>query len=213
MEEGIVVELRPASGDDGPFLIEMLVEAVNWEPERDLPKARVLGDPGLSHYVAGWPRPNDGGVVAIVAGRPAGAAWWRFFAEEDPGFGFVADDVPELSVAVVGDWRGRGVGRMLVRAAQQSAAAHSRRLSLSVERANGAQTLYLSEGFRVLSSGPDSDTMICDLDSFRNRSSPMPVWRDPGKTQGRPCATQTGAMQHPALSGLARKLVGGEVRR
>ena len=172
MAEEIIVALRPAAGDDGPFLTEMLFEVVNWHSERHLPLAGILADPELSHYVVGWPRPDDGGVVAFVAGQRVGAAWWRFFTEKDPGYGFVAADVPELSVAVVGAWRGRGVGRALVRTAQRAAAAHCRRMSLSVERANRAQALYVSEGFRVLSSGPDSDTMICDLAPFRNRASP-----------------------------------------
>lgn len=167
-----VVKLRPAAGDDAPFLTEMLIDAVNWHPERHLSKARILSDPVLSRYVSGWPRPDDGGVVATVAGRPIGAAWWRFFSAEDPGYGFVEADVPELSIAVSEAWRGRGVGRMLVRAAQRAAAARNRRLSLSVERANRAQALYLSEGFRVLSRGPDSDTMVCDLDSLREPTLP-----------------------------------------
>jgi len=36
-------------------------------------------------------------------------------------------------------------------------------LSLSVERANKAQHLYCSEGFRVVASGRDSDTMVRNL--------------------------------------------------
>jgi formylmethanofuran dehydrogenase subunit A len=33
-----------------------------------------------------------------------------------------------------------------------------------MERANRARDLYLSEGFRVLSSGQDADVMIYDLE-------------------------------------------------
>lgn len=170
MAEEFIVALRPAAGDDGPLLTEMLFEAVNWHPDRHLPLADTLADPALSHYVAGWPRSDDGGVVAFAAGQRIGAAWWRFFTEKDPSYGFVAADVPELSVAVVGAWRGKGVGRALVRAAKRAMTAHCRRMSLSVERANRTQALYLSEGFRVLSSGPDSDTMICDLGSLQEPS-------------------------------------------
>lgn len=36
-------------------------------------------------------------------------------------------------------------------------------LSLSVERANPAAALYRSEGWLVIESGRDSDTMILDL--------------------------------------------------
>jgi GNAT superfamily N-acetyltransferase len=125
--------------------------------------AHVMADPELAHYVEGWPRAGDGGIVAVADLRPIGAAWWRFFPEDHPGYGFVAADVPELSIGVVAAWRGRGVGRALLRAALVAAAPHCRRVSLSVERANRAQNLYLSEGFRVVSSGPDADTMVRDL--------------------------------------------------
>ncbi len=157
------MELRPVIAADGPFLAEMLVEAVNWHPCRQVPAARVLSDPESSHYIAGWPRPGDGGLVAIADGRPIGAGWWRFFSEADPGYGFVAVDVPELSIAVVAAWRGQGVGRALLRGVKQAAAPHCRRISLSVERANDAWQLYRSEGFHVIAGGPDSDTMVCEL--------------------------------------------------
>jgi GNAT superfamily N-acetyltransferase len=164
MTQGSMIAFRPADADDTRFLAEMLLEAVNWHPERHVPMAHVMADPELAHYVAGWPRPGDGGIVALANLRPIGAAWWRFFPGGDPGYGFVAADVPELSMGVVATWRGRGVGRALLRAALAAAAPHCRRVSLSVERANRAQNLYLSEGFRVVSSGQDADTMIYDLE-------------------------------------------------
>jgi GNAT superfamily N-acetyltransferase len=165
MTEPIAVRLRPLVATDAPFLIEMLLEAVNWDPERQpLPMTRVLADPQLAHYAADWPRPDDGGVLAAAGGHPIGAAWWRFFTPTDPGYGFVRADVPELSMGVVAQWRGRGVGRALLRAAKLAAGAHCRQISLSVERANRARNLYVSEGFRVLTREQDSDTMICDLD-------------------------------------------------
>lgn len=165
MKEGITVRLRPLVAADSSFLTQMLLEAVNWHPERQrLSRAHVLADPELAHYVAGWPGLDDGGVLAAAEGQPIGAAWWRFFTETDPGYGFVAADVPELSMGVLADWRGKGVGRALLRATLQAAGAHCRRISLSVERANRARNLYVSEGFCVLARGPDSDTMICDLD-------------------------------------------------
>ena len=78
-----------------------------------------------------------------------GAAWLRFLPAADPGYGFVAPDVPELTIGVARDWRGRGVGRALLRAlAGQARSAGIRRISLSVERKNFAQKLYLSEGYR-----------------------------------------------------------------
>ena len=77
----------------------------------------------------------------------------------------MAPDVPELTIGVAGDWRGRGVGRALLQAlAGQARSAGIRQISLSVERKNFAQKLYLSEGYQVVDSGDAySDTMVKDL--------------------------------------------------
>jgi GNAT superfamily N-acetyltransferase len=157
------VILREATRDDGDFLADMLVAAVNWSPEwKPKSRRRVLRAPNTAHYIAGWPREDDLGVVAEVDGERAGAAWLRFFAADDPGYGFVAEDVPELTIGVAAPWRGRGVGRALLQALEsRAAAAGVERISLSVERKNFAQRLYLAEGYEVVAEGaPDSDTMV-----------------------------------------------------
>jgi GNAT superfamily N-acetyltransferase len=147
-------------------MADMLVAAVNWSPEwKRQSRSRVLSAPKTAHYIAGWPRDTDLGVIAEADGDPIGAAWLRFFPAADPGYGFVAPDVPELTVGVAARWRGRGAGRALLRAiAAQALSAGIRRISLSVERKNFARNLYLSEGYEVVdASHPQSDTMVKDL--------------------------------------------------
>ena len=113
--------VRNATSGDGEFLTDMLVAAVNWSPEwRPRSRRRVLAVPATAHYIAGWPRDTDLGVIAEAGAVPVGAAWVRFFAAEDPGYGFVAPDVPELTVGVAAAWRGRGAGRSLLRAAARA---------------------------------------------------------------------------------------------
>ncbi|MEU4474078.1 GNAT family N-acetyltransferase [Micromonospora sp. NPDC023888] len=159
------VDIRAATATDHPFLVDMLVEAVNWLPERNWSRERILADPALAHYVTGWMRPDDIGVVAAEpAGRPVGAAWLRHLTAADPGYGYVSDDVPELTIGVVESWRGRGVGRMLLRAVLEAARARGiRRVSLSVERANVAAGFYATEGFRTVESFENADTMVADI--------------------------------------------------
>jgi ribosomal protein S18 acetylase RimI-like enzyme len=73
--------------------------------------------------------------------------------------------VPELTIGVAAHWRGRGAGRALLKfVAVQARAAGIRQISLSVERKNFAQKLYLSGGYRTVdSSDKYSDTMVKDL--------------------------------------------------
>ena len=103
-------------------------------------------------------------MIAEASGVPIGAAWLRLMRAHEPGYGFVAPDVPELSIAVLASWRGHGVGRALLRAlVAQARALGTARISLSVERANRAKALYEDEGFRVISSNPNTDTMVLNL--------------------------------------------------
>jgi GNAT superfamily N-acetyltransferase len=158
--------IRHATPEDGTFMADMLVEAVNWSPEwKKESRKRVLAAPGTAHYIVGWPRDTDLGVIAEANGEQIGAAWLRFHPVADPGYGFVASDVPELSIGVTVRWRGQGAGRALLRAiAGRARLAGIRQISLSVERKNFAQKLYISEGYQIVDSADaGSDTMVKDL--------------------------------------------------
>ncbi|MGQ0573268.1 MAG: GNAT family N-acetyltransferase [Pseudonocardia sp.] len=149
---------------DGPFLVEMLAEAAYWTELGLAGPRAVLDVSELARYVAGWPRPGDLGVVAQAGGEPVGAAWLRLFTADEPAFGFVAADVPELATGVVAGWRGRGVGRALLRELARAATAEGvAAISLSVRRTNPAARLYCAEGYRVVGGEGESDTMLKDL--------------------------------------------------
>ena len=158
--------IRPAASGDGAFMADMLVEAVNWSAKwKKQSRRRVLSAHRTAHYISGWPRDTDLGVIAEADAGPIGAAWLRFHPASDPGYGFVAPEVPELTIGVAEHWRGRGAGRALLRAiAEQALSGGIRQISLSVERTNFAQKLYLSEGYQIVdSSDRDSDTMVKKL--------------------------------------------------
>lgn len=157
--------LRSATALDADFLIDMLVEAVNWSPDRQLSRSSVAVDPVLAAYVDGWSGPGDLGVVAESDEGPVGAAWIRLFTGDAPGYGYVADDVPELSMAVVEAWRNRGIGRRLLRdVVQRARVGGHHAISLSVERANtAAHRLYTDEGFQIVKRDADTDTMLLEL--------------------------------------------------
>ncbi len=162
MRKGL--RLRNATGQDRASLFDMLVEAVNWTGDRRVDREAVLGRRDLFHYVAEWPSDGEIGQVAEAEDHAIGACWLRYFTSEDPGYGFVSDDIPELSLAVSNTWRGQGVGRLLLRkTADRAGTAGIARISLSVERANQAHHLYESEGYQVVERGPDADTMILEL--------------------------------------------------
>jgi GNAT superfamily N-acetyltransferase len=121
-----------AVAEDGDFMADMLVETVNWSPEwKNKSRSRVLSTPGTAHYIAGWPRDTDLGVIAEANGEPVGAAWLRFLSAADPGYGFVSPDIPELTIGVAAHWRGLGVGRALLRAIAEQASVEAFKRSAS----------------------------------------------------------------------------------
>lgn len=163
--ENAFVEIRKATADDAGFLLEMLVEACNWTGEQRIARGDVEVDPRLAHYITDWPRARDFGVIAVGDDRArVGAAWARTFSAQDPGYGFVAADIPEISMAVVASQRGHGIGRRLLQAVVDIAEQNGwRALSLSVADGNSATRLYRAAGFNRVGRNESSDTMVLDL--------------------------------------------------
>lgn len=81
---------------------------------------------------------------------------------DDPGYGFVDEDIPELGMGVVSTHRGQGVGRVLLEQTIRAATDRGLQgLSLNVEDENErARGLYVNTGFVVAGRVGKSDTMI-----------------------------------------------------
>jgi GNAT superfamily N-acetyltransferase len=155
------VRCRSAGPEDFTFLATMLGEAAVWRPDKPTPTAdQVLADPRYAMYLAGWPRPGDYGLVA-EQDEPVGGAWFRTFTEAIHGHGFVAEDVPELAIAVIDSRRREGIGRrLLVDLINASVDQGYPALSLTVVEANPARSLYESVGFIPVQKHGLSWTMV-----------------------------------------------------
>jgi GNAT superfamily N-acetyltransferase len=164
-----MVVIRPLQPDDEPFQEDMGWEAVAMNAEaRERGRDTVMALPQLRRYFDGMGRAGDAGVVAVTAeGARLGAAWYRLFSAEEPGFGFIAADVSELAIGVVAEARGKGIGGALLDALLTLAREQGyRALSLAVDRENPARRLYERKGFRDagIADPTDSDvTMIANL--------------------------------------------------
>jgi hypothetical protein len=123
--------VRPTEPDDEPFLWDMGWAATAMDAEmRALGRDAALAMPHVRRYLNDWGRPGDTGVVAVSEdGQRLGAAWYRLFPVEDPGWGFVAADVPALSIGVVGAARGRGVGDTVCQLFRAASSSTQRRIT------------------------------------------------------------------------------------
>ena len=160
-----MLRLRTAERADLPLLRRCSFEAAFWRANVPRPPLeQALADPALARYLEDFGRPGDFGIVAEEGGEPLGAAWWRYFQADAPGYGFVDEATPEVSVAVLATHRGQGIGTALVRALQREARDRGiERLSLSVERDNPATALYERLGFRARGREGNALTMEIEL--------------------------------------------------
>ena len=144
-----MTEIRDLRDDELGFLHEMLYAALDWRPDVELPAAEwVLEHPQVVVFHEGWGRPGDTALVTEHEGRPVGLVWYRLFTEERHGEGFVDEGTPELAIAVVDGFRGRGLGGELLGAAHERARRDGvGRLSLSVDAENPAKRLYERLGY------------------------------------------------------------------
>lgn len=154
------IVIRDAEALDLRSLSVALAHAADWNGKRPISPGEALLRPDLAKYLSGWPWPDDIGVVASIDGRDVGAAWARRLTSASPGFGWVSDDIPELSMGVDPGVRGRGVGRALLDALIMRVRASATAMSLSVEDGNtAARKLYESAGFVVVGRAGDAETM------------------------------------------------------
>lgn len=141
--------IRQLSPSDQQFLWEMLYQSLH-VPEGGPPFPRdVISRPEIAKYVRAWGRDGDLGFVAVDAGsgEPVGAAWLRLLKGDERGYGYVDDETPELGMAVLPEYRGRGVGSALLERLLKAAGAVYRSVSLSVSADNPAVRLYGRAGF------------------------------------------------------------------
>ena len=100
--------IRNGSSADVPFMRSMLAHAYAWRVnalDADIPLDPLRGQLG---------RTGDLALVAHETGNRVGAAWFRLFTADEPGYGFVDEQTPELSISVVPSRRRHGVGQELL---------------------------------------------------------------------------------------------------
>ncbi|HEY2543708.1 MAG TPA: GNAT family N-acetyltransferase [Gaiellaceae bacterium] len=147
--------LRPVDRHDVRFLRDMLRHAYHARLSED-------GERPVYRYVRNWGRPGDAGVIAMEGPHAYGAAWYRLFTADEPGFGFVDERTPELTIAVVPSRRGKGAGKELLEALLDRARANGyEAVSLSTDEDQVGW--YQQFGFETVSESPHTVTMIARL--------------------------------------------------
>ena len=159
MKQGFSFDTRPWLADDVPFLWEMLYQSIHVRDGSEPPSREILREPDIAHYLVHFGmRPGDDAQIALGEHDDRiGAAFCRRLDADDPGYGFVSEDIPEIGMAVVATYRGRGIGRRLL--GDMLDRHHA--LSLSVDADNvRAMRLYAELGFVAVGAVGTSTTML-----------------------------------------------------
>jgi ribosomal protein S18 acetylase RimI-like enzyme len=142
-----MISFRPLVPEDQGDLWDWLHVALWDPPPAGLRPREILEDPDVRIYAEKWGRPSDLGIVIQVDGVDAGACWMRLLP---PGMGlaYVDAETPQLGIALLERFRGRGLGERLMRTALAAAgAAGYRQVALTVHPQNPAVRMYERCGF------------------------------------------------------------------
>ncbi|MDO4411462.1 GNAT family N-acetyltransferase [Cutibacterium sp.] len=157
---------RRATTADLPFMVHVLRHAAGGV-SGPLTVEECRTNPAIAHYIDGW-TPDQIGMICLVAGSPIGAAWLRNLPASDPGYGFIAPGIPELTIAISPQHRGQGNGGFLI-ASLLDVCDHDRirSVSLSVDADNkAALAIYRKTGFVEVSTQNNNVRMLRVADSL-----------------------------------------------
>jgi ribosomal protein S18 acetylase RimI-like enzyme len=159
--ENMTIHLRKSKPSDIQFIREMLYEAVFWRPNPNKPSfEEYLTDPSVA--LMDWgEREGDTAVIALVDSIPAGAAWFRFYTDDNCIRGYINETIPAIAIAVHKNYRRQGIGEKMIEWLIDHASKHNiQELSLMVSKDNHAIRLYRKCGFLEYADKGDSLLML-----------------------------------------------------
>ena len=148
MEKYKIVEIE-VNNINQKFIKEMTYQAIHVNEGNVPPSRDILEDPKLKKYYTEFGKESDLGYIAMdkESKKNIGAIWLRQFTGENRGWGYVDDSTPELSMAVLENYRGIGIGTALLEHMLNETEKRYPDVSLSVDPENRALKLYKRCGF------------------------------------------------------------------
>ncbi len=160
-------KIRIGDVNDLPFLKRMLYEAVFWDPAiQRIPAEELFAVPDIAKILHEWyQREGDFALIALDdQNNWIGSVCYRFWTDDNHVFGYIDENTPEIGIAVLQEYRGKGIGTRLMNETIQHAKNNGiKKLSLSVDPNNFALKLYQKLGFKKVSESGTSWTLVKKL--------------------------------------------------
>lgn len=154
------MELRPLKKAEYPLLKEFLYLALYVHVGEDPFPRSILDKPELVIYYQEFGKKDDYAIAAVDGEKVIGIAWTRIMHD----YGYVDDETPSLSIALLPEWRSKGIGRsMMERLLEDLRKRGYRKVSLSSQKENRSCNLYFSLGFTVQREDDEEFVMVKTL--------------------------------------------------
>jgi len=133
----------------------MVKELLHYAARLDESGETLEDHPALQQYHDNYGNYNgDIGVYAMIEGRVAGGAWVRMLLN---GLGHVDTETPELTFALLPEYRGQGIGTQIIEQLMNEVSKLYPQLSLSVREEDPAIRLYERLGFVKVTGSEETD--------------------------------------------------------
>ncbi len=150
--------IREIRKHEYPLLDNFLYEAIFVPEDIEPPPKTIITSPELQVYVEQFGESRDDwGLVAEVGGKIVGAVWVRIMND----YGHIDDETPSLAISLYKEYRGFGIGTAMMKEILTLLKSYEySQISLSVQKANYAATMYLKIGFEIVMENEDEYIMV-----------------------------------------------------
>lgn len=150
--------IRKLNQNEKEILKDFTYEAIFVPEGFPAPDRNIVDQPELKIYYEGfYDRSSDCCLIAETDGKTVGAVWSRIMDD----YGHVDDETPSLAIAVLEEYRNRGIGSKLLEAFLEFNEIRTyERVSLSVQKANYAVRMYEKAGFKTVGENGKELIMI-----------------------------------------------------
>ena len=155
--------LRELRKDETGLLKDFLYEAIFVPEGVEAPDRSIIERPELALYYKDFGSgPADNCIVAEADGKVVGAVWTRIMDD----YGFVDDETPSFAISLYKEYRGKGIGTMMMRQMLQLLKTQGyKKASLAVQKENYAVKMYEKAGFKTVKENDEEFIMVCELQS------------------------------------------------
>ena len=155
--------LRELRKDETGLLKDFLYEAIFVPEGVEAPDRSIIERPELALYYKDFGSgPADNCIVAEADGKVVGAVWTRIMKD----YGFVDDETPSFAISLYKEYRGKGIGTMMMRQMLQLLKTQGyKKASLAVQKENYAVKMYEKAGFKTVKENDEEFIMVCELQS------------------------------------------------